>query len=202
VRLEPYTPACSELLRRLAELDGQPLDAAREQLRGDVDALRSTVEAELAAWAREGMHGRDLLCHETGTHFKWFLGTTAERVLWLHQYKPTDARSATYAETIHDHRYSFVSVVLAGGYDHVHYEIRPDGPVAVRTEQYRAPDDYVLDADAPHRVTGLLDGTLTVILQGPARKDHSTVFHPDGRRTRHSAYDARLPALLDSLGDA
>jgi hypothetical protein len=202
VRLEPYTPGCRELLSSAASEPAsgreRVLEAARRRLSHDVDRLRDILAAEISAWAEEGMGDRDLLCHETGTHFKWFLGRIQERglIFWVHQYKPAAARAPTYADTIHNHRYSFASVMLRGGYDHVHYASDGLRLVVRRVETYRPPASYVLAADAPHRVTNLLDGTLTVVVQGPPERGFSTVFDPQSGERRHLSYNERIPGLL------
>ena len=199
MRIEPYTPRCAELV---AELGAGDLERAQAVLAADPKRLRAVIAEELAAWEREGLGTRELLCHDTGTHHKWFVGVVEPRsfVIWLHEYKPAGRRAESHALTIHDHRYGFVSTVLCGGYDHEHYVLDADGrPVLTATERYRPPDTYRLGADALHRVTELLDGTITLIVQAPVERDHSVVYGPSGVVRDHPANSRRLPELRRAL---
>jgi hypothetical protein len=202
VRIEPYTTGCAELV---AELGAGDLEQARATLARDPSRVRAVIDAELAAWDREGLGTRELLCHDTGTHHKWFVGVVEPRatVIWLHEYKPAARRADTHALTIHNHRYAFASAVLRGGYDHEHYVLDADGrPTLAATERYRPPDSYVIGADELHRVSGLLDGTVTLIVQGPIERGHSAVFDASGRVREHVANARRLPDLRRTINGA
>lgn len=195
--LTPCTEKFSGLLARLDAAgwidDVAALRSAVEDLGGS-HAVAAYVQAEVAAWKDSGLGARDLLCRETATHYKWFIGASAETgaVLWLHDYKPADQRAAAYAQSVHDHRYSFASWILAGAYTHQRYS-NDAHPQLVEETRYEAPSSYVMDADEIHGVTGLEHGTLTLILQAPARRSYSTQHDwQGGVKRRHVDFDGRL----------
>lgn len=159
--------------------------------------LRLGVSAEVDSWTRDGIGVRELLSHDTATHLKWFVAYSAENgvAMWLHQYKASDGQQKDFGVSVHNHRYWFVSTVLYGGYEHVRYALdENDSPIAVSRELYEPPNSYIMDPNEIHRLDQIQFPTLTLIVQGPAIRHHSTVFSHDGTR-QFPDFEARAGAL-------
>jgi hypothetical protein len=113
----------------------------------------------------------------------------------LHRFRPG------YFDRPHNHRWTFGSMILTGAYRHVQYGddsafedagMRDLSPLQIRTE--RAGDFYVLHHRAVHSVTAQ-DGTLSLVLRGPAAKDRFRIldavsgdsFHVSGAKDETAA---------------
>lgn len=114
--------------------------------------------------------------------------------VFLHKFERSDP------DHLHDHPWSFTSVILAGGY----FEVTPADPAdplgpAVRT-WHRPGSVLVRPHPWPHRIELPPGGTaLTLVLRG--RKRSSWGFWcPDGWR-RWTEYGRRLDAGLPPCGD-
>src|SRR5439155_2849950 len=63
---------------------------------------------------------------ERSSHFKWFLGNNTDGYLiWLHEYKAAQLPDTvgSFAASVHNHRYSFVSQVLTGSLQMSDFEL-------------------------------------------------------------------------------
>lgn len=203
VSVGPCSQEMMALYQQLAAVswaDAQSGATDSEAVVKDAD-LATCVSAEVATWTQHGINGRELLCHETTTHLKWFVAYSAANgvVMWIHQYKPNAMEG--YARTIHNHRYWFVSAILYGGYDHLFYDVASGQPQLRHREQYRAPGTYVMDADSFHSLESIVSPTLTLIVQGPAVRSLSQVFsHSDGRDpTSYPDFNARTGQLVEDV---
>lgn len=141
---------------------------------------------------------------ETPTHFKWHLCTLADTSLrfWLHEYKPTNALSRGYTQSIHNHRYGLTSLILAGGYCHSRFDVEVFDDLSigrlnqVMSYDLRPGDNYSLAADAFHSVTDVLDGTLSLVIQWPTQRMFSLSVEPATRKAvRHLPVEARFDTL-------
>lgn len=140
-----------------------------------------------------------LASREVATHYKWFLGADhgGAWTVWLHQYKGGPQITPQYANIPHNHRYSFVSLILLGGYDNVLYDIRARGTTAHMCDQrtLRAGQTLSLDHREVHSLTKIIPGTVTLFVQGRIQKDSSLSFGPDGAVQRHPS----LESVFDQL---
>ncbi len=119
------------------------------------------------------------ISRETPTHYKWFLyGTDPAGVnIWIHQFKETTAGTSSYARSIHNHRYGFVSLMLSGGYETVAFELTTHDRLADGTsiESVRESsrmlltpgESYTVGADEFHRIENVREGTATLVVQFP-----------------------------------
>ncbi|MEV0484515.1 hypothetical protein AB0I69_28370 [Streptomyces sp. NPDC050508] len=92
-----------------------------------------------------------------------------------------------YFDRPHDHRWPFASMILTGSYRHTQYgdnsgfaDAAPEDlrPLSVRTEH--AGNWYALHHTAVHSVSAE-EGTLSLVLRGPAVKDSFRIIETDRR---------------------
>jgi hypothetical protein len=193
-RYRPGSTVASELLERLSKLDWRHDEVALEttsRILGASEIPRMVVEHEFAAWKQSGsLPSTELLSRETPTHWKWFIGGRIEGpLLWVHEYKPAKLIRVGYAQSIHDHRYSFCSSIIRGGYVHRTFALYDHRvPTVCDTRTFVAPSVYVLHADVIHSIDDIQDGTLTLIVQAPKRRGYSTEYFENGAEP-HRHYD-------------
>lgn len=204
----------NELRRVLNSGASRGADLGSPEMLGELlDALLRT--GHLAEWLAEarsnpeasttlGQHGR-----ETSTHYVWPLVADPETGLKLHvnQYKGHAEMGAGYAQSIHDHRYSFASMILAGGYRESRYEC--EGHLAGTFAMAQSGDvSFVagamnlVDHTAYHSVGDILPGTFTLLLKAPAAKAASTsVREIDGvwRSRRHVPVEGLAAPALSAI---
>jgi hypothetical protein len=152
---------------------------------------------------------RDLLNRsvERPTHYKWFMGETVSGVVcWLHQYKddPSGSGIGFFARSVHDHRYSFVSKVLAGTLHMQDYSVPvADGlyspPVPEDTSHYNQGSVYKVTWTQIHGVTGWKPGTTTILLQSPVYQAVSHVYDLEGRTVRDVPDLSRVLETMTSV---
>lgn len=181
-------------------------EGARRALRGLL-AQPGILRDEVQGW-QEGIAERALLCHETSTHYKWFVDRDEHDrfIVWLHQYKPAEIRGERHAAVAHNHRYWFSSAIFAGGLHQRSFQVidhdesgrpslAPKGEVVLR-----AGDAYVVSPDEIHAMFHIEDGTLSLVVQGKAVRNYSEVFDTTtGAVTRFPDFMGQLPALLESV---
>ena len=142
---------------------------------------------------------------ERASHFKWFLGGSVDGfVVWLHQYKADELPDAvgSFAASVHNHRYSFVSRVLKGSLfvSDFRFDRARQFPVLSGTRTIPAPSTYVLSSDEIHRIDATDPATCTLVVQGPPERAYSRVYDLPNE-TFHDMYDlpARFPTLISLL---
>lgn len=175
---------------------GQPdlLGMLREQL-GD---LPPAAGARVAAGSRE-----------TTTHFAWRLvdDPDAPFSLWLHEYKPQHDWWPGYANSVHNHRYHFCSIVLTGCLEHEWYDVRLD-PAGERVvgfgrrdrELWRPGRVRALTAEQFHRVARARDGTVTFLVKSrPVRAWSLSVDPASGVCRRHVPVEERVRDLASRI---
>lgn len=172
-------------------VDGHP---PREALRGHLRSLTPTEADDLVGRSRE-----------TTTHFAWCLRDRPDEPFgfWLHEYKPQRDWRPGYADSVHNHRYHFCTVILSGGYRHERFdtEIDPDtGLVRAATMTHHGDCDegtngYLL-ADEFHRIPSAVDGTMTFLVKSRPVSRWSLSYDPVTRTGhRHVPVECRLPEL-------
>jgi hypothetical protein len=194
----------SRLFERIRHISWSDPERGAKQIHA---ALRSAdlslcVSQEVTTWETRGLGVRELLCHDTGTHLKWFVAFSPETqtAIWIHQYKGPDEQRTSHARSIHNHRYWFVSAILCGRYAHHHHEVRDGVPIETGCEYYAAPDSYVMAADEVHSVDDVAHPTVTLIVQGPAIRHESTVYREGSSNGRAILdFEARAAVLRTQL---
>jgi hypothetical protein len=172
-------------------VDGRPPKAA---VRRHLTDLAPAESAELVARSRE-----------TTTHFAWCLRDRPDEpfTFWLHEYKPQRDWRAGYADSVHNHRYHFCTVILSGGYRHERFSATLD-PVTglveaasmTRGAEYDVGTSGYLLASEFHRIPTALDGTMTFLVKSRPVAPWSLSFDPQtGLGHRHVPVECRLPEL-------
>ena len=173
-----------DLLHSLELLDWDPvghLDPRITGLLAEVGDDTALVWDFIHSWDRLGLEKRQLRCHETTTHYKWFLSYHPQLrfKVWLHHYKSAADRRAGYAEVPHNHRYSLASVLLRGGFMHHLFE-RVDGgleEITAARRAYAAGDSYSLPWRQLHKLDALADHTVTLVVETPVVRNFSEAFY-------------------------
>lgn len=139
---------------------------------------------------------------EKTTHYKWFLDEDAAGrfQIWLHEYKPKTHRREGHASVAHNHRFWLTSLILRGGFTDTRYEREGDSAAISPIESRRMEpgDTMVIDPDEIHSLSGLEDGTLSLIVQSKPIRSYSEVFER-GEVRRYYDLEAKLSDLQASL---
>ena len=175
-----------DLLRNLEMLNWDPvghIDPCVTELLAEVGNEPALVWDFVHSWDRLGLEKRQLRCHETTTHYKWFLHYHPQLrfKVWLHHYKPLHDRRAGYAEVPHNHRYSLASVLLRGRFVHHLFE-RVDGgieEVIAERQSYVTGDSYSVPWQRLHKLDALADHTVTMVIETPVVRNFSEAFYSD-----------------------
>jgi hypothetical protein len=142
---------------------------------------------------------------EKSTHQKWFLGEGGSAYsVWLHEYAPPDvfARSSRFAASIHNHRYSFTSRVLAGALHTVEYDEDPkaaDRVVVTAKRSIEAGGTMRLSADTIHQIEAVAPRTRTLLIQGPIVRHYSTCYERGGGRRDIFDHESQFSVMLNEL---
>jgi hypothetical protein len=157
-------------------LDPGVLDLLRE-----LGSAPELVSRTVNSWNARNLETRQLLCHETATHYKWFIyyHKALRYRVWLHQYKALDERRTGYATVPHNHRYSLASLVLRGGFDHHYFERRGEELIELTDERrsYSGPDAYTVDWRRVHMLSAVRDHTITLVVESPVVRHFSEAFY-------------------------
>jgi hypothetical protein len=170
----------------------------RRALRDQLRALPPDEAAAVVARSKEAT-----------THFAWCLYDEPDDPfsLWLHEYKPHRDWLPGYANSVHNHRYHFCTVLLSGGYLHERFTAEVDAAgTAVRSvikrestfcaEGARA---YLL-SDEFHRIPRADDGTMTFLVKSRPVAPWSLSFDPGrGLSRRHLPMSTRLTDLAEKI---
>ena len=143
---------------------------------------------------------------ETTTHYKWLLASDEAMCtkLWLHEFKPAGLRRPGYASSVHNHRYPFKAVALAGGYTnkrcHVIFEAETlqIGEIDVLSrEPFLVGTGYALEPDEFHCVDEIQDGTQSLIAEFAAVRSASFSVDPKSDHLiKHVPLENRVRDLL------
>jgi hypothetical protein len=209
------------LLDAASPMSGFPVLDRIRQHRGIRDVMHTIQQlidpvrldaSSLATWL-DGLDRKELaiLCArsvERASHFKWFLGDSINGyVVWLHEYKTSKLPDAvgSFAASVHNHRYSFVSQVLTGSLVVSDFLLDPvrQFPVLSERRTIRARSTYFLSSEEIHRIDATGPSTCTLVVQGPPERPCSRVFDLPNETFR-DMYDlpARFPGLISVLSGA
>lgn len=139
------------------------------------------IQEAVRSWTLEDLDKRQLRCHETSTHYKWFIfyHEKLHYRVWLHQYKLSLERKLGHAEVPHNHRYSLASLIVRGGFLHHSFEQTDGKLVEVTSKQrsYLAGDTYSINWQQVHMLSRLEDRTLTLVIESPVVRHFSEAFY-------------------------
>lgn len=192
-------------LSSLELLDWSPvghIDPKILDLLAEVGEQPSLIQEAVRSWNLKDLDRRQLRCHETATHYKWFVyyHRKLHYRIWLHQYKLPGERHLGHAEVPHNHRYSLASVIVRGGFVH-HSFARTHGEVIELPDERMScsqGDAYTVDWARLHKLSELSDHTLTLVVESPVVRHFSEAFY-DGSATPRLFYD--FVALHASLSE-
>jgi hypothetical protein len=169
----------------------------------------SAVRHELARWLS---HSADLekiktASRETSTHFVWPLyRSRAGFSLVINEFKDPLRMGDGYAKALHNHRYSFASMVLSGGYTQTQSTVTlPDYDDQVNvadaeTDHLSEGDMAIVGHEVFHRLITIMDHTVTLLVKSPAFKAYSiSIDLATQRLSRHVPVETRLPRLVAAL---
>lgn len=125
-----------------------------------------------------GVHAR-----ETPTHAKWLLAEapSGKGSAWIHDYRDHEA-GGRFAETIHDHRYDFVSILLAGSFLEQTFE--HDGDHLSVSGEYRSTTgDAYGRASAELHALSAIQGAVTLVVRSGRRRESSRSWGGTAWRT-------------------
>lgn len=162
----------------------------------DILKCQQELSTDVARWLVH-LSDEDAACaglesRSTTTHHKWFLGggefsgrAGRTYTVWLHDYfaPETFRASVSFAASVHNHRYGFASRLLDGGMDVIEFEIRqPAASGLMRKRQYKlnAGDTMSITHEDVHQIIDVESHTRTLLVQGPAMRSYSTIYHPEG----------------------
>lgn len=170
---------------------------------GDVEALKWLVSRSLERDIRRIARSS----RETTTHYKWLLAKDEQQGtrVWLHQFKPLEERRPGYAGSIHNHRYPFQSMILAGGYTNAFYRVRFEpGSLKmyeccrVSTVELPSESTYSMDPTQYHALDEIEPTTQTVVVEfAPDLAESYSVAESEERVVRHVPLEVRAAGLVD-----
>lgn len=203
----------SELVEQISSIPHHSNEQALKDLltrwRSSVDL--SLIRQELHRWLA-GTVNADLIknaARETSTHYVWPLHLCSNGYgLAINEFKGADHTGSGYATVIHNHRYSFASLMLSGRYTQIQSEVE----IPIPGQAGRIDDIAQLDMTEGcistinhnefHRLTEVSNNTVTLLLKCPAaKKDSISVDIQTLKVSRHVPVEARLAELLNVLVD-
>lgn len=202
------------LFRRLDSIDS---GSDENDLRRLIAAWRGKTEVSvaresLAEWLETSADIGRLIAkaRETSTHYVWplYLSNNGYGIA-INEFKDPEDIVTGYATTLHNHRYSFISVVLSGGYRQLRSHVELPGPSqAVRI--YDVGEDVVMEGDIVtinhrefHRLKTISRHTVTLVVKCPAVKGASlSVDSSTLKVTEHVPVETRVRQLMAALAPA
>jgi len=175
-------------------------------LRGaDVLSIREAIHQWLSEPA--SMDYLKISARETSTHYVWPLYIARNGYgLAINEFKDPRHMVIGHANTIHNHRYSFVSLMLSGGYRQI--RSRVDLPELGGLAQIHdiGQDDLfqgsmlAINHEEFHRLINVRRRTMTLLVKCPPAKEASvSVDAKSLRACRHVPVEARLVQLMNAL---
>src|SRR5579859_1092186 len=169
----------------------------------------SVIRQAIAQWLSESVVVERLrrAARETSTHYVWPMYVCGNGYgLTINEFKDPEFMSSGYANTLHNHRYSFASLVLSGGYRQVRSNVEMS-EVGGRARVSAIAEDSVIHGDVVpvnheefHRLTHISDRTVTLVVKCPAVKESSISVDIKTLKVRmHVPVESRLVQLTDAL---
>lgn len=196
-----------DFLTDLELLDWQPagyIDPGVLELLAELGRSPQLLWDVIRSWDTANLEARQLRCHETTTHYKWFVHyhETLRYRIWLHQYKPAIERRNGYAEVPHNHRYSLASLILSGQFKQHFFDLVAGELAETREEctAYSPGDVYSINWCRVHKLSDLSDRTVTLVVESPVVRHFSEAFYgASGQPNLCPDFVALHPHLLDEV---
>jgi hypothetical protein len=167
------------------------------------------IRQAIAQWLSESAVVERLrgAARETSTHYVWPLYVCGNGYgLTINEFKDPEFMAFGYANTLHNHRYSFASLVLSGGYRQVRGSVELSGMSGNAQVSVIAEDSIIhgnivaMHHQEFHRLTHISDRTVTLVAKCPAVKESSiSVDIKTLKVSRHVPVESRLVQLTDAL---
>jgi hypothetical protein len=176
-----------------------------ESLPGTHRSINGELVQALSIIDRGSLTQFILTAREVSTHYKWLLAAADDGnwKVWVHQYKAHRDAAGAYADVPHNHRYDFVSLMLAGGYEHVEYAA--DDTNALRVVSRRrvtAGEVVTAEHTTVHSLANTQPGTISLFVQGSIRTMTSLSYPPTGGARSHTALEEVVDNLRSELAIA
>lgn len=194
-------------LERFFDEEVADLTQATARLTSAAASPMSVARAISDRWFSADGPGVDDM-RETTTHFVWCLRSNWKHPvgLYLHEYKDPQEMRSGYADSVHDHRYDFASLILRGGYTENRYKIKESSPGGAVTasveslEQYGTGDINRVSAEVFHRIYDILPGSISFVIKLHAKKEVSTSIDlRTGEVRHHLPVESRTRSVARSL---
>ena len=169
----------------------------------------AAVRRALSEWLLEtpALAALSTAARETPTHYVWpvYAGAGGHSVV-INEYKDPLHMGEGYATTLHNHRYSFATFMLSGGYTQVRCDVqlppsvRPVRVAEIGEDAVTEGGTVTVDHDAFHRLADISAKTMTILVKCPAVKAFS--ISVDLRTlmvNKHIPVEARVVQLMDAL---
>nr|WP_091383285.1 hypothetical protein [Actinokineospora alba] len=207
----PLSTALSELADRMRTTPARRWSAVHDCFGSWVDGptLRSVLRQHLLSLGPDKAAALIGRSRETTTHFAWCLRDREAEpfTFWLHEYKPQSDWRPGYADSVHNHRYHFCTVILRGGYLHERYAttIDPDtglisAATLLRRTECGVGESGFLLADEFHRIPSAADQTMTFLVKSRPVSAASLSFDPATKiGHRHVPVESRLEELTSRI---
>lgn len=148
-----------------------------------------------------------MMARETSTHYVWPIYAASNGFsMVINEFKNPSDMIAGHAAIYHNHRYSFASLVLSGGYRQVRSTIELRSPREVvrindLSEESIVTGDIVrVNHREFHRLSGFQADTVTLVVRCPAAKAESfSVNSGTLNVTWHMPIEERVPRLIAAL---
>lgn len=173
--------------------------------RARIQDIRKAMHSWLEACADK--QSLRMMARETSTHHVWPIYMLSNGIgVAINEFKDPADMIAGHAAIYHNHRYSFVSLVLSGGYKQIRSSIElRNNKEAVRIEDLG--EESIVTGDIVkmnhhefHRLTAFQTRTVTLVVKCPAAKAES--FSVDNGTLRvkwHVPAEERVPELMAAL---
>jgi hypothetical protein len=162
------------------------LDPGVLELLAEVGRAPQILWDFISSWDLGNLETRQLRCHETSTHYKWFVHyhDDLRYRIWLHQYKPAPERRSGYAEVPHNHRYSLASLILSGQFKQHFFDVVAGRLTEIPDEcaAHSRGDVYSIDWHRVHKLSGVSDRTVTLVVESPVARHFSEAFYSESAR--------------------
>jgi hypothetical protein len=192
------------LIRELSHINW--VEPAWRKLAADIllssESLGDMVVKYMRSWDPADRTAMMDASHETSSHYKWLIyrNYAPRFTMWLHDYKPASARGPGYAQVPHNHRYDLCSILLAGSYESIWYDVG-NQLAEVRRQIFRSGDILSMAHEEVHSLTNIVEGTQSLFLEGPTRANFSTSFPIGGDRQTWVDFDGRWSSTLGRLAE-
>jgi 8-oxo-dGTP diphosphatase len=197
------TPFLHDLIAELDNLNWENLPQTFEQipkLLKDFSPRIDEFRKSISSFPVNKFSRIIALSHDLPSHYKWFLYKSPlhNYSIWINEYKKD--RQYGYANTIHNHRYWFASLLLKGYFHQAFHKAegwngKEFNSIPVVDELHTGSGDvYALSPEIIHSFPKIEDETVTLLIRSKALYDYSTSFNNNTKKsTNHYSFKTKLP---------